>query len=474
VGSWQLLPYTAPILPIHAALLHTGKVLFFAGSGNDPAKSGTPNGSAVWDVNAGTFVQPLTPLNASGQPLDLFCAGQSFQAQGVLMAAGGTLQYDPFYGLSTALLFDPVTQRWTTTASMNNGRWYPTVLTLGSGRIFALSGLDIAGRLSVQPEVYASTFGWKAFPPTASPFPMYAHLFLMGDGRIFYSGGNMSGNGGVTPRILAIPNQFSKPIAETPVPGLVAANAGDQAASVLLPPAQDQRVMIMGGGMAMSGGGTMAVNRVAIANLASPSPAYTAAPSLNYARMHLSAVLLPDRTVLVCNGSVMGEDTTTSMLPAEIYNPATNTWTVDAPQTVPRVYHSVALLLPDGRVVTAGGNPQRAVNELRLEIYSPWYMSQSRPAIQSAPQSITYGGTLTVQTAQAGSIKWVSLIRASANTHSCDTEQRLVDVPINSRTTGSLTTTVTSNRNLAPPGWYMLFITTTSGVPSVATWIQLG
>ena len=120
------------------------------------------------------------------------------------------------------------------------------MLTLGSGRIFALSGLDITGRLNVQPEIYASTFGWKAFPPTASPFPMYAHLFLMSDGRIFYSGGNMSGNAGVTPRILTLANQFSKAIAETPVPGLVAANAGDQAASVLLPPAQDQRVMIMG------------------------------------------------------------------------------------------------------------------------------------------------------------------------------------------------------------------------------------
>jgi len=162
------------------------------------------------------------------------------------------------------------------------------------------------------------------------------------------------------------------------------------------------------------------------------------------------------------------------MLPAEIYNPATNTWTVDAAQAVPRVYHSVALLIPDGRVVTAGGNPQRGVNELRIEVYSPWYMSQPRPVIQSAPQSVGYGGTITIQTAQAGTIKWASLIRASANTHSCDTEQRLVDVPINSRTTTSLTTSVTTNRNLAPPGWYMLFITDNSGVPSVATWVQLG
>ncbi|HEX9116047.1 MAG TPA: galactose oxidase-like domain-containing protein [Anaerolineae bacterium] len=454
--------------------MHTGKVFFFAGSGNDPTNTSTPNGSAVWDVNAGTFYQPTTPLNASGQPLDLFCAGQSFQSQGLLMVAGGTLQYDPFYGLSTALMFDPGTQQWSTRASMNFGRWYPTLVTLGSGRIFALSGLNSTGGLCVQPEVYASTFGWKAFPPT-SPFPMYANLFLMSDGRLFFSGACMYGNNGVTPRILSLPAQFSKAIGETPVSGLTSADASNQATSVLLPPAQDQRVMIIGGGMPMTGSSAdMAVNRVAIANLASPSPTYTTAPSLNYARMHLGAVLLPDRTVLVCNGSGIEEDTTTSMLPAEIYNPATNTWTVDATPTVPRVYHSVAFLLPDGSVVTAGGNPKRGTDELRIEIYSPWYMTQTRPVIQSAPQSVGYGATLTVNTAQAASIKWVSLIRASANTHSCDTEQRLVDVPITARTSTSLTTAVTGNRNLAPPGWYMLFITDNTGVPSVASWVLLG
>src|ERR1051325_9239689 len=197
MGTWQVLPYTAPILPMHAALMYTGKVFFFAGSGNDPTNVSTPNGSAVWDVNAGTFSQPMTPLNATGQPLDLFCAGQSFQAQGLLMVAGGTLQYDPFEGLSTALMFDPAIQQWSNKASMNNGRWYPTLVTLGSGRIFAISGIDSTGRLNVQPEVYASTFGWKAFPPTASAFPMYAHLFLMKDGRLFYSGAYMGGFNGV-------------------------------------------------------------------------------------------------------------------------------------------------------------------------------------------------------------------------------------------------------------------------------------
>lgn len=477
MASWRVLSYQAPILPIHAALLYTGKVLFIAGSGNDPSNVSTPNGSAVWDVGAGTFFRPLTPVNGTSQPLDLFCAGHSFRADGLLMVAGGTLRYDPYQGLSTALMFDTSAQKWVTKPAMHNGRWYPTLLTLGSGCFFAVSGLGTNGQLNIQPEIYADTFatGWNAFPPT-SRLPMYAHLFLLQDGRIFYSGGNMAGNNEVGPRILTLPDSFSQAITETPVPGLASADAGDQAASVLLPPAQTQQVMIVGGG----GSSGTAVNRVGVVDLTVAAPTYRAAPALNFARMHLSAVLLPDRTVLVCNGSQMSENTSTSMLPAEIYNPATNTWTVVEKQSVPRVYHSVALLLPDGSVATAGGNPQRTVNELRLEIYSPSYMAQPRPVIGSLPASVTYGQSITIQTSQAPHIRWVSLIRPSANTHSCDTEQRLIDLPITARTSTALTVTVTGNRNLAPPGYYMVFISDNNvqpgvpnGVPSQARWMHL-
>jgi hypothetical protein len=474
MGSWQVLSYTAPMLPIHAALLHTGKVLLFAGSGNDPTNVGTTNDSAVWNVNAGTFSKPITPVDSSGTPLDLFCAGQSFRPDGTLLVAGGTLQYDPFEGLATALLLDPGTEQWVTIPSMNTGRWYPTTVTLASGRVLAVAGLTVNGWLNFQPELSpvdpSSGIGWDIFPPTVSPVPMYAHLFLLSDGRLFFSGGCMGGNNGVTPRFLTIPSNSTQAITETPVPGLPVADASDQAASVLLPPAQNQRVMMMGGSNGMP------VNRVGItSNLMAANPTYAAAPPLTYARMHHSAVLLPDRTVLVCNGSGMPEDTSTSMLPAEIYNPAANTWTVVERQSVPRVYHSVALLLPDGRVLTAGGNPQRGSDELRLEIYSPSYMTRRRPVIQSAPTSLSYGSTITVQTSQSGNIKWVSLIRPSATTHSCDTEQRLVDLPILSKQGNSaLTASVTNNPNLAPPGWYMLFVTDSSGTPSTATWIHLG
>jgi hypothetical protein len=192
--------------------------------------------------------------------------------------------------------------------------------------------------------------------------------------------------------------------------------------------------------------------------------------------MHHSAVLLPDRTVLVCNGSAMSEATNQSVLPAELYDPyaPTPSWSVAAtPNIAGRVYHSVAVLLPDGSVIAAGGNPARGVYEARLELYRPAYLSQPRPLIQSAPASGVAGGTITIQTPQASTIQWVHLIRPMATTHGCDTEQRLVDMPISSRSSTALTVTLPSTQNLAPVGWYMLFITDNTRVPSVAKWIQV-
>jgi hypothetical protein len=376
--------------------------------------------------------------------------------------------------LDTAFLFDPVTRQWTQVPSMQDGRWYPTVVTLGNGSILALSGIDATGNsYSRQPELYSGSSGWLAFRPTSSPFPMYSHLFLLSTGQLFYSGANFLGSATPTPRLLTFPKKFNQPITEKAVAGLVGADFCNQAASVLLPPAQNQQVMILGGG----NGADMATSRVNIVDLRGSTPAYQAGASLHYARMHLGAVLLPNRTVFVCNGSAMSEDVSQTLLPGEIYDPYATppAWSVVATPSVPgRVYHSCALLLPDGSVLTAGGNPLRGSYENRLEVYLPPYMAApSRPVIQSAPTSVLAGGQITIQTPQASTIRWVHLMRPMAVTHSCETEQRLVDLPISSKTSTSLTVTVSSNLNIAPAGWYMLFIVDNLSVPSTARWIQV-
>ena len=474
MGSWQLLPYECPINPVHAALFHTGVVFIIAGSGNDPDNVEDPAGSAVWKESQGKFDRPTTPLAADGLPLDIFCVGHSFLSDGRLICNGGTLQYSPFFGLPASLVFDPTTEEWTDVKSMSHGRWYPTVITLGDGRVLAVSGLDENGLLETYQSIYSdATSDWTYFTQPTSELPMYAHLFQLSSGKIFFSGACFKKTD-VLPRILTVPTDHTQPIREMPVGGLQKADYVEQAASVLLPPAQDQKVMIVGGGNDIEGEAT---NRVNIVDFKSSSPTYKPAAPLNSARMHHNAVLLPDRTVFVCNGSTKGEDESGATLIPEIYNPATNTWTLAAKASVVRLYHALALLLPDGRVFTAGSNPDNpeggTFEEKRLEIYSPPYMSQKRPVIQSAPQTVKYGGTITITTGNARNIKWVSLIKPMATTHGLDTEQRLVDLAIDSRTSTSLTVTVTRNPNLAPAGWYMLFINDRNSVPSVAKWIHL-
>jgi hypothetical protein len=188
-----------------------------------------------------------------------------------------------------------------------------------------------------------------------------------------------------------------------------------------------------------------------------------------------NAVILPDRTVFVSGGGAM-EDPASAVLESEIYDPAANTWLRGAVATVPRLYHSIAVLLPDGRVITAGSNPHRRDDELRLELYHPPYLFRGpRPFIESAPAEATYGDLLEIHTPQADDIRWVQLIRPMAVTHSCDNEQRLIDLPIDRRRRRfcRLVVRVPREPNLVPPGWYMLSLTDRNRIPSRATWLHV-
>lgn len=469
-GLWRLLPDTSQILAIHAALLRTGKVLFFSGSSNNPDNANGEFGSVVWDYSQNTFQFPDTPA-------DFFCAGHSFLPDGRLLVAGGTEDYDfghPFLGLRDAYTFNPLTEQWEQQPQMADGRWYPTLVTLADGRVFTVSGLDKDGNLNQTAEIYQDGAGWTTLPPALNRrYPLYAHLFLLRDGRIFYSGAQYGINEGTPPSLIDLQSNTV-----TAVSGLSEPNHRNQAASVLLPPVQEQKVMIMGGGVLGGGAGHQhaqgATDNVDIVDLKAATPVYQAAPALHHARTHAMAVTLPDRTVLVCGGSGADESRAEATLEAEIYAPTTNTWTEVAAARVPRLYHSVAILLPDGRVMTAGSNPARKDEELRLEMYYPPYLFKgARPVISAAPATAVYGGAMEIQTPQAAEIQWVSLIKPAAPTHTLDTEQRLVELSFTQIGGDRLKVDLIDAPNLAPPGWYMLFVTDQQGVPSVARWVQL-
>jgi len=451
-GLWELVPCPAPLLAIHGAVLHTGKVLLFAGSGNDELFT-TGLRSAVWDYENGEFISPFTPV-------DFFCAGQAFLPDGRLLVAGGTKEYDhdghPFIGLETSYLFDPLSESWVRLASMAEGRWYPTLVTLGDGRIFTVSGGPNRA------EVYSSVTGWAQMP-VQEGWPVFPQLILMRDGRLFFSGGNMFPNAAVQPGLLDIPTSTLTKI--TLPEGF--SQTRDHSSTILLAPAQEQRVMLIGGG-------DPAINTAYIADLKVSSPAYKPAASMIHARFHLNTILLPDRTVFVSGGNGQSEIAATAVLEAEIYDPVTNTWTAAATAQAARLYHSIALLLPDGRVLAAGSNPNRRDDELRLEIYHPPYLFRGpRPFIETVPQQIIYGGSFEIHTPQAEEIKWVELIWPMATTHSCETGQRVVDLEFQVHDFCHLHVIVLSEQNIAPPGWYMLFLVNKLDVPSVARWVQL-
>ncbi len=182
-------------------------------------------------------------------------------------------------------------------------------------------------------------------------------------------------------------------------------------------------------------------------------------------------MLLPDGKVLAVGGGGGGAYTN-SIKQAEMFNPQSETWTPMASQLVPRVYHSTAVLLPDGRVLSAGHD--NGAQQTTAEIYSPPYLFQGpRPTISSAPSSLSYGGQFTISTPQASSIQRVALIRPSSTTHSLHADQRYVDLSFTATSGTTLSATAPANGTAAPAGPYMLFLVSSSGVPSVASFLSV-
>jgi sugar lactone lactonase YvrE len=393
-------------------------------------------------------------------PTDVFCAGQTILPDGRVLVAGGTERYDPFVGLKTALIFDPISEQWMFVHPMKNGRWYPTLLTLGDGRAMATSGGG-----APEDEIYDNAVGWTTAGP-GTGWPLYPHLHLLKDGRMFHSGMRLGGSG-MQPGFLNPTTGAYTPLPPAAIPASFNFGSRDQGATVLLPPVQTQKIMVMGGG-------NPSINAVHIIDTDAATPAYVAAPSMLRRRIHVNAVILPDRSVVATGGSGEAENALTASTEAEIYDPATNTWTTGARARVARLYHSIAVLLPDARVLTAGSNPSRRNDEMRLEIYHPPYLFRGpRPCIEQAPKRVTLGASFSVHVPNAADIKWISFIRPMATTHSYDSDQRLVDIPFRRNGTCRLNAQMPANPNLVPPGHYMLFVVNKRGVPSIARWVHV-
>jgi len=209
------------------------------------------------------------------------------------------------------------------------------------------------------------------------------------------------------------------------------------------------------------------------------SPAWTQVPSMNFARTYHYSVLLPDGNVLITGGgqTTNAVDAGVAVLQPEMWSPGAQTFTKMAGMVAPRLYHSTAILLPDARVLVAGGGRFNGVNEptdqLSAEIYSPPYLFKgARPVISSVPSTIQYATNVSLTTPDATQISSAALIRLGAATHAFDQNQRYVPLTFQ-QASGGLTVQAPSSSNLAPPGYYMLFIVNSNGVPSVASIVKV-
>ncbi len=457
LGQWTTLSDQTPINPVHVALMHTGKVLIVSGSGNVPTNHDYE--TAVWDPQTQTFAtQPIA--------WDMFCNGMVVLPDGRPLINGGTQQYDPFHGEPRSAVYDSATGLFTDVQSMAHGRWYPTVTTLGDGSIMTFSGLTETGPTKPIAEIHTNAAGWnQEFPAGWTP-PLYPRMHLLPDGRVFYSG---SGRG----------SRFFDPSAKTWSDVVATTNYSatrTYGTSVLLPlTAQNgynPSVMILGGG-------NPSTATTEIIDLSAPVPAWQIGPVMSQPRIEMNATILPNGKVLATGGSLNDEDAATASLNADLYDPGTNTFTPAGANAFPRLYHSNALLLPDATVLLIGGNPIRGSYEPPLEIYSPAYLFNLnggfavRPTITDVPAGpIGYGTTFQVHTPIAADTVSVVLVRPGAPTHAFDMSQRLVGVSYTVGL-GVLNVTAPPNGNVAPPGYYMLFLVNSAGVPSVASFVKL-
>lgn len=449
-GQWSSV-VNLPLVPVHAVTMRTGNVLMMDGWQY-------PNQTQVFNPTT----QALTQAN-NGFGLDLFCSGHVTLADGRVMVVGGDLA--PEDGSKEATTFDPTSLTWNRLPDMNSPRWYPTATELGDGRVLVISGNTSNTTWADTPEIYN---------PTANTWTQLSNINTSQVHEEEYPLSFLLPSGKVVTMATSVAQSFLLDPAAQTWSAVGGATLYNGSAAQYLP----GKILYTGGGTPLNS--TNPANAKAqVIDFTSGTPTWQSVAPMNYARYTHTLTVLPDGKVLAVGGSNIMDDINSSVavMPAEEWDPASNTWTTLASMAVPRMYHSTALLLPDGRVLVAGGGHDTGITapgEYSAQFYSPPYLfNGTRPTITSMPSSFNYGDTITIQTPDAASIGKVSLVSLGADTHTLDMNQHFVPLTYTAGN-GTLTVSSPTSANVAPPGYYMVFIVNDSGVPSVASIVHIG
>jgi len=445
VGQWSSV-VNLPAVAVNLILLQNNQVLFYQ-DGSTPT---------VWNYVNNTF-------KSVPEGDDLFCSGHALLADGRVLVVGGYGDSANTIGIANAEIFDPTNQTWTSVPKMQYRRWYPTATTLSDGRIMVTAGWQTTAHTNAGiSEIYDSTSNsWTSLTNANNPFETYPFLYLLPDGRIIHIGGSEY----ATDTDVLDLNTVNWSVID---PNIV-----DGGSATMYTPNK----FVKAGSSSDSQFVGASSNTTFVLDFTQPVPAWVETPSMVYPRSFMNLTMLPDGTALATGGETdkNGGDISKAVYAGELWSPRTQTWTTVASMHTPREYHGTALLLPDGRVLESGMGADfgNVPDEKSAEFYSPPYLFKGpRPSITQAPTQIQYNSTFFVGTPDNFSIASVTLIRTGAVTHFFDQNERFIPLSF-AQASGGLTVTSPIDANLAPPGYYMLFIVNSAGVPSVAPFVQL-
>ena len=474
--------YKPPMVAIHAAVARTGKLAMW--------------GNQDFDANAGMEATLDLETGATHFPSDqhhLFCSGHAALPDGRILIMGGHME-----GVTGVHVYHPFDEHFQHVTDMDAGRWYPTCTALPNGQVMTISGtMGTGGPVSPTAPVNNSLqmfdpetgllpnipvpSPWSVhFPPDFPWIDLYPFVYVLPNGELLVHSRNVT-------RFYDWSTDTWSPT-ELPTVYPHSRTYPGQGTSVLLPllptddPPYRPRVLVIGGGGADPQDlsvFTPATNTVELLDLGEPSPGWRFTASMSVPRVMPDATLLPNGTVLVTGGSATGRSDMgiDPMLSVELFDPVTETWTQLAPMHTPRSYHSMAVLLPNAKVLIGGKDflfnlPPYDYPEHRLETFSPPYLFHGpQPTLAFGHESITYGAIFEIDVDQA--IATAVLMRPGSVTHSFNMDQRLVGLAVLGQSGASLTLQAPPNANVAPPGVYMLFALNAAGVPSHALFVEL-
>jgi hypothetical protein len=442
-GSWSA-PFspagsTSRVVGVHTVMLYTGKVLTFGAL--------KPTVGYVYDPVTGTATQ-------TNPPVDVECGAMATLEDGRVLIVGG--HGNGAKGLDNIFLFDPITLNWTPQPMSPLGRYYPTATRLPNGEVLISGGFTHSGGNNTNVEVWTPPTGGGSVGTLRNVGQhlggLYPHQWVLPNGKVLE----------MTSRSTSLLDPATWTWTTLPKP--INKHYSGEGAVLLPGPTTGSTTAAIVGGVK----GSNAVSGMESFNAATNT--WTRLASMPQPRAHMTPIMLPDGSILALAGNQI-DNFDAAVYTTLRYVPGASSWTTLAPQAKRRGYHSSGVLLPDGRVFSAGDTGPGGGGNTD-EIYSPPYLFQgARPSITSVPTQVSHGANFTITTPDTAS--QAVLMSPGAATHTVDFGERNIALTVSPDGNGGITATAPGN-TVALTGYYMLFLVDANGVPSTATWIHLG